>query len=233
MPGRESRISFLISAEHGSNHVPPLWQPLFNGAEDVLRTHRGWDPGSREMAESLACALDAPLLAGKVTRLLIDLNRSAGHPGRFSEFSRGLPQREKRLLVERYWQPHWNSCRDRLHALPGKIIHIACHSFTPELDGKTRRTDIGLLYDPSRPREAYYCRTLGSALRAALPEVTVHMNQPYLGISNGMGQQHRRLHPDTRLITLELEINQRLFLRTDWTDIRNRIVQAIASTRTA
>lgn len=210
MPRRKPPISPLISAEHASNHVPERWQPLFDGASKVLDSHRAWDPGSRETAEALASALGAPLLTGKVTRLLIDLNRSQSHPRRFSEFSRGLPQAQKQALIDGYWKPHWDAYRSHLESLPGRIVHIACHSFTPVLDGKTRRTDIGLLYDPSRNREAQYCQRLASALRVALPDLTVHMNQPYRGVSNGMGQQHRRLFDDSRLITFELEINQRL-----------------------
>ncbi|HKL54465.1 MAG TPA: N-formylglutamate amidohydrolase [Wenzhouxiangellaceae bacterium] len=202
--------SFLISAEHASNHVPEVWRSLFAGASKVLDSHRAWDPGSREMAESLASALSAPVLEGQASRLLVDLNRSESHPRLFSEFSRGLSQTQKRELIETYWRPHWDSYRDHLETLPGQIIHIACHSFAPVLGDKTRNTDIGLLYDPSRPIETQYCRTLGKALRAALPDLTIHMNQPYQGVSNGMGQQHRRDYDDNELITLELEINQRL-----------------------
>ncbi|MEX2500185.1 MAG: N-formylglutamate amidohydrolase [Wenzhouxiangellaceae bacterium] len=210
MPGRKPHVSFLISAEHASNAVPSRWQHLFAERPEVLASHRGGDRGSGELARALAAALDAPLLEGKVTRLLIDLNRSAGHPRRFSEFTRNLPPEQKRELVERYWQLHWDGYGEYLKSLPGQIIHIACHSFTPVLDGRNRKTDIGLLYDPSRQHEAHYCRTLGKALRTTLPDRTVHMNQPYRGVSNGIGQQHRKIRDDSRLITLELEINQRL-----------------------
>ena len=233
MPGRKPHVSFLISAEHASRHVPEHWQALFAGHGGVLDSHRAWDPGSREMAASLSSALGAPVLEGRVTRLLVDLNRSAGHPRRFSEFSRGLPERQKQELVDRYWQPHWNCYRDHLETLSGQIIHIACHSFSPAMDGKARNTDIGLLYDPWRQHEAHYCRTLGKALRTALPDLTVHMNQPYRGVSNGMGQQHRRYFGDARLITLELEINQRLIALQDWMAFRNRVAEAIVETRVA
>lgn len=228
MPPKQS---FLISAEHASNRVPEIWQPMFAGEADVLDSHRAWDPGSREMADSLASALDAPLLAGQMTRLLIDLNRSQDHPRRFSEFSRGIAQRQKTELVETFWQPHWNAYRDHLETLPGQVIHIACHSFSPTMDGKARSTDIGLLYDPSRHREAQYCRTLGKTLRSTRPDLTIHMNRPYLGISNGMGQQHRRQFGDDRLITLELEINQRLITRPNWAVLRERIAEVVSGTR--
>ena len=215
MPGRQSgpaclTISWLITAEHASKRVPARWQPSFRGRQDVLKSHRGWDPGSLELAQGLAGGLHAPLLQGRITRLLIDLNRSADHPGRFSAFSHDLPPADKADLDERYWQPHWSRYRSALDTLPGQIIHLACHSFTPVLEGRIRTTDIGLLYDPSRPIEARYCRALGQHLRRAFPDLRVHMNQPYRGVSNGLGQQHRQHHPDDRLISFELEINQRL-----------------------
>lgn len=224
-----AKHSFLISAEHASNRVPERWKPLFAGHGSVLDSHRGWDSGSGELARALAGALDAPLLAGKVTRLLIDLNRSAGHPRRFSEFTRGLPPARKRELIERFWQPHWDDYGEYLKSLSGRIIHIACHSFTPVLDGRNRKTDIGLLYDPSRQHEAHYCRTLGAALRTALPELTIHMNQPYRGVSNGMGQQHRKSYEDSRLITLELEINQRLAVERNWPILAGQLAEALAN----
>ena len=231
MPGRKPPVSFLISAEHASNQVPESWRPLFAESPDVLNSHRAWDPGSGELARALNEALDAPLLEGRVTRLLVDLNRSASHPRRFSEFSRSLPEAQKKELVDHYWQPHWDRYGDYLDSLPGKIIHVACHSFSPAMDGKPRGTDIGLLYDPTRPLEAQYCRLLGTAMRGVLPDLTVHMNKPYRGVSNGMGQQHRRHYDDRRLITLELEINQRLVARSIWKTCRQRIAEVIAETR--
>ncbi|MCA1778164.1 MAG: N-formylglutamate amidohydrolase [Xanthomonadaceae bacterium] len=219
--------SFLISIEHASNHVPKCWQSLFAGASRVLDSHRAWDPGSCEMARTLASTLRAPMIEGQVTRLLIDLNRSASHPRRFSEFSRELTQAQKQELIASYWQPHWDCYRSHLDSLPGQIIHIACHSFTPMLNGTTRKTDIGLLYDPSRAAEAAYCRQLGDLLRAALPDLTIHMNQPYRGVSNGMGQQHRKDHDDSRLITIELEINQRLNLSPTYTSVLEHIANTV------
>ncbi|MDT8408041.1 MAG: N-formylglutamate amidohydrolase [Wenzhouxiangellaceae bacterium] len=227
MPGRKPLISFLISAEHAGKQVPQRWQALFARQQFLLDSHRGWDPGSGELARALAAPLNAPLLEGEITRLLIDLNRSPAHPLRFPAFSRGLAPAQKRELIERYWQPHWDRYGEYLETLPGQIIHIACHSFTPVLDGRSRSTDIGLLYDPSRLFEADYCRRLGSKLRAALPGLKVHMNRPYRGVSNGMGQQHRRYHDDRRLITFELEVNQRLTSSAEWKAMRETIVETI------
>ncbi|MDT8449921.1 MAG: N-formylglutamate amidohydrolase [Wenzhouxiangellaceae bacterium] len=228
MPDREPHVSCLITAEHAGNRVPGRWRTLFDGRRSLLDGHRGWDPGSGELARALAEALQAPLLEGRITRLLVDLNRSADHPRRFPEFTRALPAEDRAALVRDYWRPHWTRYRNYLDTLAGRIVHIACHSFTPVLDGKTRSTDIGLLYDPSRPIEAAFCRRLGGRLRTAFPDLIVHMNQPYRGVSNGLGQQHRRDYPDTRLITFELEINQRLLAAPGASGLAGAIAAAIA-----
>lgn len=227
MPGRESPVSALISCEHATNAVPSRWSSLFAGQRDLLESHRGWDPGSLDLARDLADALDAPLLVGRVTRLLVDLNRSAGHPRRLSNLTRTLPQADRQLLIDDWWAPYWQSFRETIEAQPGQVIHIACHSFTPVLDGQVRTTDIGLLYDPARPGERDFCRQLGAALRHRLPKLTVHMNRPYRGVSDGLGQYHRKIYDDRRLITFELEVNQRLVDGPDWDRVRAGIVGCV------
>ncbi|NEZ04062.1 N-formylglutamate amidohydrolase [Wenzhouxiangella sp. XN201] len=216
MPGPESPVSVLITCEHARNEVPPRWQPLFAGHEALLDSHRGWDPGSLDLARSLSTALSAPLLAGRVTRLLIDLNRSAGHPARFSELTRQLAPADRRRIEAEYWQPHWQAFGDFLAASAAPVVHLACHSFVPVLEGVERRADIGLLYDPRRPSERAFAAELRAAIGRCLPGLRVRMNQPYRGTANGIGQQHRRRYDGRRLITLEIEINQALVAARAW-----------------
>jgi predicted N-formylglutamate amidohydrolase len=74
----------IVTCEHGGNHVPPPYRALFRGRERLLASHRGWDPGALTAARELARVLRAPLIFSRVTRLLIDLNRSPGHRALFS-----------------------------------------------------------------------------------------------------------------------------------------------------
>jgi len=53
------------------------------------------------------------------------------------------------------------------------------------------------------------------------------MNQPYRGVSNGLGQHHRQHYPDDRLISFEFEISQRLLGSLD------RIAAALTGALTA
>jgi len=216
MPGSKPPVSALITCEHASARVPAYWQRLFCGQTEVLASHRAWDPGSLDLAEALARHLDAPLLAGQVTRLLIDLNRSSGHPRRFSEWTRGLPESDRVRIERSWWLPHWQVFGQFIRSNPGQVVHIGCHSFTPVLAGRRRRFDIGLLYDSRRWAERRLCRDLAGRLSARLTGIRVRMNQPYRGTANGIGQQHRRLYGPDRLLSVEVEINQRLVRRGDW-----------------
>lgn len=226
MPGREPPLSILITAEHASNAVPARWIHLFEEVPGVLETHRAWDPGSLQLARALAQALDAQLLRGRWSRLLVDLNRSEQHRRRFSEFSTALTQEERRELTESIWRPHWTAYADFVCASPGRVVHLACHSFTPVLDGKVRTTDIGLLHDPSRPDEDAFCKQFQKAIQARMPELAVHRNRPYRGTSDGLGAWHRGVFDDRKLITLEIELNQRFAAGPDAVRLREALVRA-------
>lgn len=208
--------------------MPARWQSLFADHAAILDSHRAWDPGSAALARDLAAALDAPLLAGRVTRLLVDLNRSASHPRRYSEFSRELPAEERESLARNYWEPHWQAFGEALQTLPRPLLHIGCHSFTPELDGDVRDFEIGLLYDPARPLERAFCDRLAGALAGHAAHLRVRRNQPYRGAANGIGQQHRRGRADGDFASVELEVNQRLVASPQWPRVRRMLVAAVA-----
>ncbi|WP_263405551.1 N-formylglutamate amidohydrolase [Wenzhouxiangella sp. AB-CW3] len=197
------------------------------GHESELDSHRGYDRGSLQVAEVLAQRLKAPLLVGRVTRLLVDLNRSADHRQHFSEFTRRLPAAERHRLDLEYWHPHWGRYRMYLNTLPGRILHLACHSFVPVLEGRERHADIGLLYDPARKHEREWCGGLAARIRSHLPDLRVRRNYPYRGSSNGMGQQHRQFLPESRLISVELEINQALCDRGDWSSLLQELAEFV------
>lgn len=227
MPGQRPPVSRLISCEHAVNRVPGQWLWLFEGSESELESHRGWDPGSLELAQALAAEWSAPLLQGQVSRLLIDLNRSHHHRQRFSRWTRPLPEAARSEIEQAWWQPHWQAYRHWIESLPPPVVHLACHSFTPVLGGRERQADIGLLYDPSCAGETLFCRQMRSQLKVLRPDLRVRMNYPYRGTANGLGQQHRKCYAPDRLVTVEIEVNQRLVDREDWSQtIRNLVAAA-------
>src|SRR6201997_1943184 len=149
--------TFIITCEHGGNRIPAPYRRLFWGQRALLDSHRGYDPGSLVMAKALASACRAPLVASTVSRLLIDLNRSIGHPQLFSAVTRAAPAETRAQIVEQHYRPY----RRQVELLVGqavarghRVIHISSHSFTAELDGRGRGADVGLLYHPRRRGEA-------------------------------------------------------------------------------
>jgi len=202
----------VLSSEHGTNKVPPRYAPLFDGQDDVLASHRGWDIGSAELARALAKATGAPLHRARVSRLLIDCNRSPHHRRLFSEFTQALPPAEKARLLEQFYLPYRESVTAEVqrHVDGGQsVLHVSVHSFTRALDGKRRNGDIGLLYDPSRPAELDLCRRWRSLL-AADPEFRVRRNYPYRGVADGLVKALRKRFPDPAYAAVELEVCQDL-----------------------
>jgi predicted N-formylglutamate amidohydrolase len=210
-----SALRLLLSCEHASNAVPRAWRALFRGHAGVLATHRGYDLGAHDVARALARMLGAPLFATRVTRLLVDANRTPGHFALFSRWSRELPEAERRALLDRYHAPHWR--RVRAAARPrgtARVVHVGVHSFTPVWNGASREIDVGLLYDPARPAEAEFCARWAAALRRADPSLRVRRNAPYRGISNCLPTALRRELPASRYLGLELELSQTLLATT-------------------
>src|ERR1700739_3560644 len=98
--------TFIITCEHGGNRIPAPYRRLFGGQRALLDSHRGYDPGSLVRARALASAWRAPLVGSTVSRLLIDLNRSIGHPQLFSAVTRAAPAETRAQIVEHYYRPY-------------------------------------------------------------------------------------------------------------------------------
>src|SRR5690606_8197515 len=136
----------LITCEHGGNRVPAPYQQRFAAHRKLLESHRGYDRGALELARDFAAALDAPLFASTTTRLLVELNRSLGHPQLFSIVTRGLSRDERQRLLEQYYYPYRSGVEQRIEdeiAKGAAVVHLSVHSFTPVLDGQERSADIG------------------------------------------------------------------------------------------
>src|SRR4029450_3188048 len=104
--GGLASAGLVITCEHGGNRIPAPYRDLFHTHQALLDSHRGYDPGALIMARALATAFAAPLVASTVSRLLVDLNRSVGHPRLHSEATRKAPAERARRLLEHYYKPY-------------------------------------------------------------------------------------------------------------------------------
>jgi predicted N-formylglutamate amidohydrolase len=229
----ELPAALLITCEHARNRVPAALRGLFAGDPGVLQTHRSWDPGALELARRLGRRLETPVHAGEVSRLLVDLNRSADSRELFSAYTRVLDGMTRMQLLQRYYLPY------RLPVAPGiqrtvdlgfRVVHVSVHTFTPVLGRKVRDVDIGLLYDPARAWEVDLVERWRSALAVLLPGLRIRRNAPYRGTSDGHTRALRGLFPETRYAGIELEVNQRFPLRQPvaWTKIQTALATSLA-----
>ncbi len=223
---------FIVTCEHGGNRIPDAYQQLFEGQQALLDSHRGYDAGALAMAEELARALRAPLVASTTSRLLVDLNRSIGHRQSFSMTTRAAPAEIRAEIIEHHYRPY----RGEVERLVGqgvadgdRVIHISSHSFTPELDGKVRTADVGLLYHPGRSGEAEVCARWKAALAASAPELRVRRNYPYAGKGDGLTSYLRSRYGPGDYVGIEVEVNQGIVFAADgrWTALRGVLIESL------
>lgn len=208
-PGKKTCI--LVSCEHAKNHIPRRYQSLFNG-DAALATHRGYDPGALSYARDLAKNLDAALFSAVASRLLVDLNRSPGHPQLFSAAVRSAAPGLRQEILDRYYFPYRSRVETQIASAVNagsRVLHLSAHSFTPVLDGMTRDADIGLLYDPARTAEKTLAVLWQRALLADDAGMRVRRNYPYAGKSDGFTSALRQRYGDEKYIGIEIEVNQK------------------------
>lgn len=212
----ERGCALLLSCEHGGNLVPEPWRALFQSQEELLASHRGYDIGIAGFARWLAGQLQVPLHLAEFTRLLVELNRSPGHPKLYSEFTRSLTWYERNHLLELYYHPYRQAVIRRIEQmLTGheRVCHVSLHSFTPVLHGEVRNADVGLLYDPQRPGEKRFCLEWQENMIRGEGGWRVRRNYPYRGAADGFVTMLRRRFPEERYLGFELELNQSWPLR--------------------
>lgn len=228
----------VISCEHAGNRVPRQFASLFQGQQELLDSHRGWDPGALALARVISNRLGVPLLSTSVSRLLVEPNRSLHHRQLFSEFTRHSAPDLRELLLAKYYFPHRNRVE---HAIRGglaqghRVFHCSVHTFTSALNGKLRRADIGLLYDPTRRMERTYCDRWQHALQQDglqdlgidSPRLRIRKNYPYRGQSDGLTTYLRKLFPGNRYVGMELEVNQKWSTTPAWRPLGRLVAETL------
>lgn len=204
-------LNLIITCEHAGNQIPGRYRSLFKEHEQILQSHRGWDPGALQLAQTLAVAADSPLFSHPWSRLLVEVNRSLHHPRLFSEFTKSLAAGEKREILAGYYHPHRTRIQHHIQNLISNrepVLHIGVHTFTPVLNGNTRMLDIGLLYHPKHLPEKRFCKQWKRKLLNLQPGWRVRMNQPYRGASDGLTTTFRKQFNPESYLGIELEVNQ-------------------------
>lgn len=207
-----SKPALLITCEHGGNQVPSQLARFFasSGAAQALQSHRGYDPGSLQLAEYLSQRFTAPLIASETSRLIVDLNRSLDSAQLFSEFLSAADTQVRSDILQRHYHPYRQAVHEAVAraAATGPVLHISVHSFTPLFRGQKRKVDVGVLFDPSRDWESAVSATMLGQLKAL--GLAAFANQPYQGTDDGLTTELRRHFRGAIYAGVEIEISNRI-----------------------
>lgn len=204
-------LKLLLTCEHAGNQIPEAYASWFAGQDELLGSHSGYDIGALELYKALEPLADKSFYS-ETSRLLVELNRSLHHAKLFSDITRELSDDDKSLILKDHYFPYRDDVEQLVHdfVMAGRqVLHVAVHTFTPELNGEIREADIGLLYDPKRKLEQTFCRHWKQEFQEKNSSLLVRFNYPYLGISDGFPTYLRRKFTDEQYIGIELEVNQK------------------------
>ncbi len=220
--GRPAAV--VLTCEHAGNRIPREHAAHFASAQAkaALQSHRGWDPGALPLGKLMSKRLGVPLLSTPWSRLLVEANRSAHRPKVWSDFTADLPPTEHERVLAKYWRPHREEVEAAIReaiSKHGSVVHVAVHSFTPELHGEVRNADVAFLYDTKRRPEGDLARRWGKRFGEVLPDVRVRYNYPYRGDTDGLPFALRKQHGAARFRGYELEVNQALLATPRWKDV--------------
>lgn len=225
-----SERKILVSCEHADKIIPKAYQHLFtNGGEDLL-SHKGYDPGSFELGKYVARELHAPLYYQKVSRLLIEMNRSLYSNELFSVYSKDLPSDIKKELIAKYYTPYRGEVEDKIIELLNqgeKVLHLSMHTFTPSLNGVERIVDVGILCDEEKKLELDFSNDWKDKLTTQLPDKLTMINMPYNGADDGFTTYLRNKYNQTDYLGIELEINQKYINTSEWQTIKKAVVNSL------
>lgn len=184
LSNRDGNGPVVILCEHAAYDIPELYQGL--GLAPMHRdSHAAWDPGARAVAIKLSAALDAPLIAGRVSRLVYDCNRSPESASAMPERSEvinvpgnyNLTPAQRAARVDAIYRPFCSTVTDILTArAAGNVptVLITIHSFTPYYHGQPRAVEIGILHDAdARMADAMLSHS------HRLPHRNIQRNTPY------------------------------------------------------
>lgn len=171
----------VLVCEHASNWVPPAFRDL--GLESTaLESHAAWDPGAFGVAEHLSQRFNAPLVFGRVSRLVYDCNRPPEANDAILPITEAFPvpgntdltAEEQTERVDTVYLPFRHRLEETVARAPADAVLVTVHSFTPVYYGQQRTTEIGILHGQD-PR-------LALAMMKAADNYTgriVRLNDPY------------------------------------------------------
>ncbi|QIE43184.1 N-formylglutamate amidohydrolase (plasmid) [Rhodobacteraceae bacterium SC52] len=211
----------VLACEHASAFVPPFLNGLGLDKEAAV-SHAAWDIGALDVAKGLAERLDAPLVAGRLSRLVYDCNRPPDAPDAIPARSeifevpgnRDLSDADRLLRVTHVYRPFHETLAAVIAERPNPTVLVTMHSFTPVYNGKSREVELGLLHGKDdRLARSMLVHTGQTGWLSAL-------NQPY-GPKDGVLHTLDRHAEPAGLLNVMIELRNDLLLTPE--DIQGAI----------
>ncbi|WP_292294669.1 N-formylglutamate amidohydrolase [Marivita sp.] len=168
-----------LVCEHASAFIPASLTDL-GLAPEHRHSHAALDIGGRDLALALSHALDAPLVAARISRLVYDCNRPPDArdaiPSRSEVIdvpgNSDLSETDRAARVSEVYEPFRSLLATTLDGFKAPPVMMTLHTFTPTWFGVPRNVELGLLHDVDD--------SLASTMLDAAPAgVDVRLNAPY------------------------------------------------------
>lgn len=220
---RQSRI--IVTCDHATNIVPPC-----TGGGDLglpaaeMARHIAFDIGAEGVSSKLSRKLNAPMIASRFSRLVIDPNRAEDDPtllmklydGTIIEGNRNADHTERERRLATFYRPYDMAIATAAAAVENPIF-VAVHSFTKRLRGRPPRPwHIGILFA--------HDRRLSDPLISSLTQegrFVIGKNEPYTGALGGdtmdrHALRHGHLHV---LIEIRNDLIETPQAQEEWAEI--------------
>jgi hypothetical protein len=218
--------AFLFSCDHATCAVPEPYREIFRGAEDVVASTEGWEPGSLNLAQGFAMKFRTPLVHGDVTRLLIDFGKDGD--ARWSRFSVKLPEATRVKVVDRHERPYRLALSQRIAEdlrRHDSLLHVMIHT-DPTTDGRV------ILETPAKAELAEkFAAAWRNRLAAADLDVR-HVREVEL---SALGAYLATAFPSGHYAQVRLAVSQTFFLEGRpwrWETMKKLLLESLAQVET-
>jgi predicted N-formylglutamate amidohydrolase len=176
---------FLLLGDHAGRVMPSRLGDLGLSGADLDR-HIAWDIGVAGLGRLLAEALDAPFIAQRYSRLVIDCNRDPARHDSIPAVSDGsiipgnadLSAAWRAARIAEVFTPYHTRITAELDARAAaglSTVVVALHSFTPVMQAFARPWSYGVLH----LGESAFSNAMLARLRAEPDRPEVGDNEPY------------------------------------------------------
>ena len=154
----QGQAPVLLLCDHAVNFIPRALGDLGLSPTERAR-HIAYDIGILPVTRKLAAALDAPLVRTHFSRLIVDPNRQLDDATLIPEIADGtivpgngdLDGAATAARLQTFFWPYHHTVAQWIETLRARTgrspVLISMHSFTPEMHGRPRPWDVGILWD--------------------------------------------------------------------------------------